>query len=337
MNSTNLMPSFTTHAAYREIFLNDGLWDPVMEAIQLELLEKKVLKVPEHFERCRTGSAIVYRSEHHVLKLFSRLWPEEFPRERAGLKHFSGLSVPVPELVFCGEFENEPYMLMERLPGDSVVAHWNTMSFAQKKHLITQIGQLMRALKSAGPAPPNLDPAIQTHWPDFVNARCESFVGDQINHGLSENFAHELHQWLMAHQSLILDTSPVLLHCDLTHDHFLVQVDPETSAEASGRYRLTGLIDFGDAMMAHPLYEMGAPLTFLTAQEPELRLALLTAYGFGEACQEASRREALEQQLFCLWLLHRFVNVPYTLKHIIGVQEERIERLQKALFSLSEP
>ena len=59
----------------------------------------------------------------------------------------------------------------------------------------------------------------------------------------------------MTHKHLILETEMILLHCDLTHDHFLISPKKDSPTTAQDYWQLTGLIDFGDAMNAHPLYK----------------------------------------------------------------------------------
>jgi hygromycin-B 7''-O-kinase len=85
---------------------------------------------------------------------------------------------------------------------------------------------------------------------------------------------------------------PVLLHADLTDDHFFVQ-------EREGRWQLTGLIDFGDAMVGDPLYEFAAPAMFLSQRRPEVQRAMLRGYGLRDTPGTADRIRA--------WtILHRF-------------------------------
>ncbi len=66
---------------------------------------------------------------------------------------------------------------------------------------------------------------------------------------------------------------PALLHADVTADHLLLQQD------ASGHWALTGLIDFGDARVGDPLFELVA--LFLDAFDCNKRMLRSFWEGYG--------------------------------------------------------
>ena len=65
---------------------------------------------------------------------------------------------------------------------------------------------------------------------------------------------------------------PALINADITEDHVLL-------AERDGCWGISGLIDFGNAMMGHPYYDFAAPLAFYTFGRPSLSRTLVEAYG----------------------------------------------------------
>jgi aminoglycoside phosphotransferase (APT) family kinase protein len=62
---------------------------------------------------------------------------------------------------------------------------------------------------------------------------------------------------------------------------------------------LSGVIDFGDAMMGHPHYEFVAPLICLTIGEPSLSRALVESY-------ELELSPSLAGRLTTYCLLHQY-------------------------------
>ncbi len=81
---------------------------------------------------------------------------------------------------------------------------------------------------------------------------------------------------------------PVLLHADLTADHFLVW-DGE----------LSGIIDFADAFVGPWVYELAAPAGFVTLDDPAAQQALL--HGLGRSVDPRAVRA---------WVvLHRYVHL----------------------------
>jgi len=311
------LPPVPDLKTYRELFAQDALWLPVMQV----LCERHGLPASE-LQRCNLGSAIVYACQGRILKLFAPLWPEEFPRERLGLEACAHLSVPVPRLEAVGQLENWDYLIMQQLPGVSLGELWPQLKLPEQLKLLQQAGQIMRELHSLPPPP---SPWTSQPWPEFVQTRLQAFAQQQRELGLSEAWIAQLLEWLQQHASALPLAESVLLHSDLTGDHFLVE-------QRQGDWQITGLIDFGDLMGGHWLYEFAAPLVFYTRGQPLLRHALLRAYGLEPATWPAD----LENHLLAAILLHRFVNIPYYLKHFCPAETQSLADLQ-AFFCSLEP
>ena len=171
--------------------------------------------------------------------------------------------------------------------------------------------------------PASSDPAFALDWPDFVQQRCQRFAQQQRQNGLADRWAERLEHWLLEHIETLPHTPSKLLHCDLTSDHFLVSPHPGSDPGAADYWRLSGLIDFGDAMNGHPLYEFCAPFVSLTQGQTQLRRQFLLAYGFTADELNAD----LSQQLFCTLLLHRFLNIPYYFKVFFESEPTSIKAL----------
>ena len=305
---------------YREVFKQEELWLPWMK----EICRRHDLPVTE-LQRQQTGSAIVYATGGCMIKFFAPLWPEEFVREQIGLAHFQQLDdMPVPRLHASGQIENWQYLIIEQLPGVMIHQVWKILELSERLGLMAQVGELMAQLQAL-PAPEH--PAIAQDWQVFVQQQCQGFVKHQTEAGLSQEWAESLQAWLLEQVPQLPALSSRLLHCDLTHDHFLVQ-------QQQGQWRITGLIDFGDAMLAHPYYEFAAPLVFLTGNQTNgdvaLRHSLLRAYGFAEA----ELGPELENHLWSCILLHRFVNVAWYLRHLCPPEITTPEALQRFFCAL---
>lgn len=301
------LPEIPDFETYNSLFKQDEIWLPVMQ----QLCQQHGLPASE-LQRCTLGSAIVYRCAGRILKLFAPLWPEECERERLGLASCQGLHIPVPELYGSGQCEGWDYLIIQELPGVSLGAVWKTLPSAQQEALMQQAGDIMRALHQL-PLPQGA--AVGPGWPAFVQAQSEGFVQNQSARGLDARWTADLNSWLQAHLSCLPDMAPVLLHSDLTGDHFLAQ-------EVQGQWRITGLIDFGDLMQGHPLYEFGAPLIVYTRGRQDLRHRLLTAYGLKPTPE-------LGEALFVALLLHRFLNLPAYLKHWCPPEIQSVAQLQQ--------
>ena len=87
------------------------------------------------------------------------------------------------------------------------------------------------------------------------------------------------------------------VNCDLTGDHILLM-------EKDGRWRLSGVIDFGDAMVAPPLFEFAVPLLCLCEGKPALARALVEEYG-------ERLTKALTEEIMSYLFLHAFINLQW--------------------------
>jgi hygromycin-B 7''-O-kinase len=72
-------------------------------------------------------------------------------------------------------------------------------------------------------------------------------------------------------------------------------------------WELSGMIDFGDAMVGFAEYDLHGPSLFLAAGDPDLLAALLRGYG-------TLLSPALRRRLMVLTLLHRYANLPVQLR-----------------------
>lgn len=300
------LPLIHSLAEYRQLYKKTEIWTPVMQAIA-----KREGFKPELLERVATGSAIVYACGEYIFKLFCPYWPEEFIREEIGLDYFCGrLAVPVPAIVARGQFETWNYLVLERLPGRALGSIFHDLKAPEQVDLMGQLGRLMSEMKGLNQREPLAEqlsaaqwPYVHMDWAEFVRERLRDFGAQQKTEGLSDAWLQPLQAFLQQNAlSLVPPEPPPLLHCDLTEDHVMVEL-------YQGRWQITGLIDFGDAMCAHPLYDFGAPLVFYAHGRPELRRALLSAYGYAASELNAE----LEGQLWLSLLLHRFCDIPYFL------------------------
>jgi hygromycin-B 7''-O-kinase len=111
--------------------------------------------------------------------------------------------------------------------------------------------------------------------PEHLVAQLDAYVpsvGDLVDHG----------------------APPRVLHCDLNADHIL-------GAFEGGRWRPAGIIDFGDAKVGDPVYELVALHIGLFRCDKRLLRTFLASYGADEALQCDLARRAM-----AMTLLHEF-------------------------------
>jgi hygromycin-B 7''-O-kinase len=210
------------------------------------------------------GTHLVWSARTAVIKVFIPLWPQDAEVETAMLAHLTGTGLPVPQLEAAGALGAFPYVVMSRLPGQPTGDVWPSLDARTRVDLATEIGEHVAALGAL--APPGLP--VQTVPQEALLAeRLARVLADQRDRGADERLVAEIGAFVDALGELP-PAEDVLLHADLTGDHFLVEEG-----------RVTGLIDFADAFVGPWTYELAAPACFTVFGDPEAQRALLAGMG----------------------------------------------------------
>jgi hygromycin-B 7''-O-kinase len=289
-----LLPEIRTIEEYRRVYRVEKTWLPAMRAIcQRHRLD------PAGLVFAPPGTHVVFRAgPEWYIKLFAPLWPQDHVAESLVLGHLSAQSaLPIPRLEAEGEIEGWPYLIMTPVEGVPLNTVWDSLDASQRRHIAEQCGMFMSTLHATPTQ--GLEP-LATDWPAFVRDQTASCREGLSRSGLSEEWVQAVSQFL-DHVPPLYEPGfgPVLLSADVTDEHVLV-------SPRGDRWEFTGFIDFGDAMLGHPLYEFAAPGCCITRDAPELQRAMLLAYGYTEDRLD----ETLADQLMAYTLLHRYMDVP---------------------------
>lgn len=172
------------------------------------------------------------------------------------------------------------------------------------------------------PAGDVLDPGW-SDWSRFVAARRDGIEARHRAWGtLPQRLIAQIGDYV-ARYDVPEDDEPVLVHADLHHDHLFGHED------AAGRWRLQGVIDWGDARVGDRLYELPAVhLGSFHGDRRRLR-AFLDA-----AAWPGGRSPAFAQRAMMVTLLHEF-NVLDEIASIVDLEaiailDQLAERLWRA-------
>lgn len=208
-----------------------------------------------------------------VVKLFGHVpgWRASFDAEVAAnrvVEQDGGIAAPrvlARGSLFPGEEAEWPFLVTERLGGRP----WREAGLppAEAGSVARQLGAQIRRLHDAGPDGPRAD---------ALRGVRQDRLGDR-DHGRAAAERHRAWGSLPAH---LLDQVPgylagyragrrCLVHGDLTEDHLFVR-DGE----------LLGIIDWGDALVTDPFYELGALHLGAFAGDRELLGHFLDGYGW---------------------------------------------------------
>jgi hygromycin-B 7''-O-kinase len=241
-----------------------------------------------------TGTNLVVALDDRlILKVFPPLLRSQFVSERISLAQLRGrLSVPIPEIVFEGERDQWPYLVITRLSGILGTQAWPALPEDQKERVLGQIGATIAEVQRV---PVGDLSVIEPHWGQFISRQIEGCRARHERLGLPQKFLDELDELLRDAATLIpMDAPPVILTGEYIPENFLL------SAEG-GNWRLSGLIDFGDVMTGWGEYDLLGPSAFMTAGMPRRVRSLFAGFGYSNAEFDST----LKRRLMALMLLHR--------------------------------
>jgi len=310
------LPSVSDAADYRRQFHND-VWRRAAATICARHgISHTSLK------RSARGENIIFLvDETYVVKIFPP-FRESYARESAALKFARGkLGIRIPELVHTGEIEGWPYLLMTQLAGRASREAWAETGRRDRLEIITRLGVALSELH-AHAAP--LRTALDRDWRGFLERQARASIERQRSCGASRGWLESLPAYIAARLPLLeTDDRPVFLHGDIHAGNLLL-------AEEGGRWRITGLIDFGDALCGSKEYEFVAPGVLMVQGDGELQRALLLAYGYAETQLDLE----LRARLMLLTILYECSDLrKYALRLAPEATNLTLDELERAIWT----
>jgi len=286
-------PDLPNFEAFRTWRADRSRWLPVA----LDIARSHGLKpaAPHIFT---TGTNLVVGlGDDLILKIFPPIYRGQFVSERSSLALLRGrLTVPVPEIVFEGERDRWPYLVITRLTGVLGSEAWPALPEDQKERVLAQIGATIAEVQRV---PVGELSRIEPRWDRFIAGQIDGCRTRHARLGLPQKFLDGLDEILREAATLIpLDKPPVMLVGEYIPENFLLSRD-------NAGWRLSGLIDFGDVMTGWGEYDLLGPSAFMTAGHPRRVRSLFEGFGYSSADIDP----ALKRRLMALMLLHRSSNL----------------------------
>jgi hygromycin-B 7''-O-kinase len=283
------LPSLSNFEAFQAWRADASQWLPV--ALDIARSHGLAHAAPHVFS---TGTNLVVGlGDDLILKIFPPMLRGQFSSERLSLAQLRGrLSVPIPEIVCEGERDRWPYLVITRLRGILGTAAWPALSEDQKERVLAQIGATIAEVQRV---PVGELSGIEPGWGQFMSRQIEGCRARHERLGLPQGCLDGLDDLLRDAATLIpLNAPAVILTGEYIPENFLLSCE-------SGGWRLSGLIDFGDAMTGWGEYDLLGPSAFMTAGMPGRVRSLFQGFGYAPADITPS----LTRRLMALLLLHR--------------------------------
>ncbi|MGE9008403.1 aminoglycoside phosphotransferase family protein [Leptospira interrogans] len=283
------LPALADYEAFHAWRAETARWLP----IALDIADGHGLKPTAPHVFATGTNLVVGLGDDLILKLFPPMLRGQFVSERASLRQLRGqLSIPIPEILFEGEREGWPYLIITRLHGVVGSEAWPTLPEDQKERVLAQIGAVIAEVQRA---PLGELANIEPQWDRFISRQIEGCRTRHERLGMPKKFLDGFDDILRDAATLIpLDKPPVILTGEYIPENFLLR------QERTG-WRLSGLFDFGDVMTGWGDYDLLGPSAFMAAGSPRRMRSLFEGFGYAPA----DINPAMKRRLMALMLLHR--------------------------------
>jgi len=305
-----------------QVFNKAEVWRPFL----LEIGKRIGLPVTEVRPGYEGTNAVFIVNEQAVFKIMCPYFPGDYERE---LEIYHLLEkdgdLPTPRVLAQGvlhEAMDWPYMVLSYLPGERLGEVWPRVPREDQLAIARQFGAYTQRLHGQPLEGITSLDTSREHWIGFVQSQIEGAVDYFRSKGLPAPLIEALPEYLRRVQPLYPpDFQPCLLSADLTEDHELLTFE-------DGHWRITGLIDFGDAEVGHADFDFVCVNLFCFPADQELLRAFLDGYGHRPD-------ERFNLRMMGYSLLHRFSDMQPWIDQLGGPERVRSwEQLQRHLWQV---
>ncbi len=244
---TNHLPPIESWSEWTRVYNDVTLWRPVVDAIcAAEGISYRIIERPSS-----NTNAVFILDRCMVMKIYSPFWSEHDIEPKLLEVLSADGAVPVPEIIALGRYHDRAtwtYLVMEHSPGLTLESLRPDLSREEVISIAAQIGAATRALHRT-----NIDKLEGADagepWEDLVARRRREVLPELLARGLVTSQVTETLAGIL--DDVIDDSTSrprVVLHGDLESDHVLL-------SKLNGEWRVTSIIDFGDARVGVRDYE----------------------------------------------------------------------------------
>ncbi|MES2039824.1 MAG: aminoglycoside 3'-phosphotransferase/choline kinase family protein [Pseudomonadota bacterium] len=265
----NYLPQNLDNAACNDFIANAPLtaWMPVLEHLQ------QAFDLPAgSWEKIPLGAnALFGLGEQVIVKLVPPNWRRQGDKEILVAPLLEGkLSLQTPRLIASGEIDNWVFVVSSRLQGTLLADIWPSLDIQQKQSIMMQTGQVLREIRSV-----RFDAgiAIKVDWPVYIR---DLIAGCMVRHErrkMPEGLLSQVMPYIEAVGDFARAGDLRFIHMDVHPWNLMAQ-------QEQGLWKLSGLLDFGDAIVGNnDRFELLTPMIFMAQGNPLLLQSLLEAYG----------------------------------------------------------
>jgi len=258
------------------------------------------------------GNLLLLINDKLILKCVPPHWDNQGKAEIEAFRLLQNkLPSQTPDVMQHGELNGWVYLFQNLLPGSSLADYWGEMSFANKQKIVKQIAEIINAMHGIKLTESS---SLRLDWKAYYQELSEDCIPRHQRKGLPKSLVSQINEYLEStgqNTYEVLDDlkeseGDLFIHMDLHPWNIMVE-------EQAGDYSVSGILDFGDAVVGRSkLLELATPLLFLCQGNPELCKTLLENYKFLPEVD----RSALKQKLMAVSLLRPACDFNFVLSQV---------------------
>jgi hygromycin-B 7''-O-kinase len=213
----------------------------------------------------------------HVIKLYApwRNGMLALEREVSALRLMTrDADLPVPRILAHGAIDDDwQYVVLSRLRGRALSDVREELAPDELARTVAWLGRFVRRLHGI-PLSPDEREAGWSRFREEITWRHAKAAGIMTHrHGLPARLVAQVDEWLPPLDTFLGTAEDVVLtHGDLIDAHVLGTV-------TEGHFAPGGVLDFGEALLGHPLYDLGPAWWCILRGERDLLATFLSAAG----------------------------------------------------------
>lgn len=275
-------------------------WMPVLRHLQ------QAFSLPgDRWQRIPAGANALFQlGEDVIVKLVPPNWRRQGDKELIVAPLLEGkLSLETPRLIGGGVVDQWVFVISTRLRGCSLADVWPSLEIGNKRLIMGQVGRLLRELRNVAF---DGDIAIRVDWRPYIGTLVSACMARHQRKAMPRHLAEQVMPYIDAAGDFSPPAQARLIHMDIHPWNLMAHND-------QGPWTLSGLIDFGDAIVGNcDRFELLTPLMFMAQGNPDLAKALFDAYGLPDE-QDAP---TLRRQLMASALIRPDSDVGFCMRQV---------------------
>lgn len=197
---------------------------------------EKPIRIPE-------GSSLVFRlGSEFFLKLTPPFFDGSIEAELLAVKVIGKqLPFPIPQITAEGNLGTWKYVITRAVLGKQAKDVFGQMNPENRMLFAADIGMAIRAIQNINTT------GFETKfgpWEKYLSNRLANQKSIHLERGNTEDWAEKIQEFVQKYSNVLIELGPAkLVHADLNHEHLMLH-------QINDKWRLSGIIDFADAMNA---------------------------------------------------------------------------------------